>query len=154
MRVSLYDAADTASRMAINRRAWAALAKDKATPKVAKVKVPVPTEHQEQAAVIAWCDQHRETKHIFAIPNGSNKSPAAAAKFKREGLRSGVPDLFLPEPCRGYHGLFIEMKRTKLSVTSKAQDGWLIHLASRKYCTTVANGAAEAIERIKWYLKI
>ena len=40
--MSLYDAADIESRNAINRRAWAGLAKDKATPapKVAKVAKP------------------------------------------------------------------------------------------------------------------
>lgn len=113
-----------------------------------------PTEHAEQVAVIAWCDAHRIAKHIFAIPNGAHKSGATAAKFKREGLRSGVPDLFLPEPRRGYHGLFIEMKRIKGSVTSEAQDDWLLYLASNKYCTQVAKGADEAIERIKWYLEI
>lgn len=124
-----------------------------AKPKKAK-PAPYPTESQEQVALIKWCDAHRVAKHIFAIPNGSNKSMASAAKFKREGLRSGVPDLFLPEPRRGYHGLFIEMKRQKGGATSQAQDDWLLYLASNRYCTMVARGADEAIERIEWYLKI
>ena len=150
--MSLYDLADIESRNAINRRAWAGLAKDKATPKVAKVKVPVPTEHQEQAAVIAWCDQHRETKHIFAIPNGCHKSMPSAAKFRREGLRKGIPDLMVPVARSGFHGLFIEMKRTKGSVTSAEQLAWFSVLRREGYAAYACKGAADAIAVIELYL--
>jgi hypothetical protein len=124
------------------------------TLKKPQVRKQLPSEHEEQCAVISWCNTHPIAKHIFAIPNGSYKSAASANRFKAEGLRAGVPDLFLPEPRRGYHGLFIEMKRTKGAYTSQLQDDWLIFLASNRYCTQVANGADEAIDRIKWYLTV
>jgi len=111
-----------------------------------------PTEHAEQVAVIQWCDAHPIAKHIFAIPNGSHKSPAMAAKFKREGLRSGVPDLFLPVPSCGLYGLFIEMKRQKGSVTSQAQRDWAATLLRNGYAVAICNGAESAIQQIKWYL--
>ena len=111
-----------------------------------------PTEHEEQVKVIAWCDLHPLAGMIFAIPNGSHKSLAAAAKFKREGLRSGVPDLFLPVPRGVFHGLFIEMKRVKGSVTSEAQQDWIEFLHSQDYAAFVCKGADEAIAVIKAYL--
>jgi hypothetical protein len=117
-----------------------------------KPVVRIPTEHEEQAAVIAWADQHHIAKHLFAIPNGSHKSPAMAAKFKREGLRSGVPDLFLPVPSKGHHGLFIEMKRIKGSVTSEAQWAWSAYLMKNDYSWYCAKGADDAIKRITDYL--
>lgn len=120
--------------------------------KVGKFKPLIPTEHQEQCAVIQWCDQHPIAKHIFAIPNGSNKSPAAAAKFRREGLRSGVPDLFLPVARSGYHGLFLEMKRTKNAKPSKEQEEWVNYLIYLDYLAKVCYGADEAIQAIKDYL--
>jgi len=111
-----------------------------------------PTEHQEQCRVIAWCDAHPIAKTIFAIPNGSHKSPAMAAKFKREGLRPGVPDLFLPVPSKGYHGLFIEMKRTRGSVTSTAQKEWEHELREFGYGYYCCKGAEDAIQSIQNYL--
>ena len=122
------------------------------TGKVGKFKPIIPTEHQEQCAVIAWCDQHPIAKHIFAIPNGANKSPATAAKFKREGLRRGIPDLFLPVASRGFHGLFIEMKRVKGSVQADAQLQKAVELEDLGYHVETCRGAQTAIDLIRWYL--
>lgn len=55
-----------------------------------------------------------------AIPNGFYRSPAARMKAKREGVKAGVLDVFIPAPelrvgtrsgKTNYHGLYIEMKR-------------------------------------------
>ena len=120
-----------------------------------KVGKPIiPTEHQEQCAVIAWCDQHPIAKHIFAIPNGAHKSPATAAKFKREGLRKGVPDLFLPIPSKGYHGLFLELKRERGGAVSENQKIWLGMLSSAGYCCHIVSGSEIAIAVIQEYLDI
>lgn len=114
----------------------------------------VPTESAEQIAVIQWCDQHPVAKHIFAIPNGSHKSPAAAAKFKREGLRPGIPDLFLPVARGEFHGMFIEMKRTKGGITSENQSEVMDALDAQGYFVYLAKGAEKAIGMIEWYLKL
>jgi hypothetical protein len=111
------------------------------------------SESQEQAAVIEWADNHPEIAgRLFAIPNGAHKSKAGAAKFKREGLRRGVPDLFLPLARKGFHGLFIEMKREKKAVISHQQRDWLDYLASQGYYTALCFGAHEAIHEINGYL--
>jgi hypothetical protein len=119
--------------------------------KFAKIKLP--TEHQEQVAVIAWCDAHPIAKHIFAIPNGANKSFASAAKFKREGLRKGVPDLFLPVRRGSFCGLFIEMKRKINSNVSAEQKEWVKFL-NKDYAVRVCKGSDEAIALIREYLDI
>lgn len=118
----------------------------------------IPTEHQEQANLIYWCNsqsgKYPELKLIFAIPNGTNKSMTARVKFKKEGLKSGVPDLFLPVPRNGSHGLFIEMKRRKNSTTSAEQKAWIEALTDQGYDAAVCKGCDEAIEKIKAYLGI
>jgi hypothetical protein len=128
----------------------------------AALKLPVPTESAEQAAFVEWCElQGYPYNLIFAIPNGSHKSPATAAKFKREGLKSGVPDLFLPYAVdddgtftgRDYHGLFIEMKRKSGSSVSAEQKKWKKDLESQGYAHVYAYGADEAIDFIKQYVK-
>lgn len=70
------------------------------------------TEHQEQVAVIQWFRlQYKQyANYLWAIPNGGVRHIGTAVKLKREGVISGVPDLFLMIPKAGWHGMFIEMK--------------------------------------------
>ena len=115
----------------------------------------IPTEHQEQCAVIQYFDlKYKEHRgRLFAIPNGSYKSRAAASSFKKEGLRAGVPDLMLPVAMKGYHGLFIEMKRLKGSVTSKEQKDWHEYLNAQGYLCVVCKGADIANQVLDDYMR-
>ena len=74
-------------------------------------------ESQLQAECIKWFRYQYPFKTIFAIPNGGKREIRQAVTLKREGVLSGVADLFLMHPSKEYHGLFIEMKlpRTKQS---------------------------------------
>ena len=47
---------------------------------------------------------------LHAIPNGGARNPATAARLKAEGVRAGIPDIFLPVAVGCYHGLYIELK--------------------------------------------
>jgi hypothetical protein len=127
------------------------------------------TEHQEQAALFSWANmqtgKYPELRLMFAVPNGSNKSMAAAVKFKAEGLKSGVPDIFLPVARGTSHGLFIEMKQRKVKQDTKRnvkgqypkisdeQKAWLTALSAQGYSAWVAFGAEEAKDIILTYLK-
>ena len=118
----------------------------------------IPTEHEEQAAVIKWWEvyaaQHKIPENLlFAIPNGANKSMAMAAKFKREGLRKGAPDLFLAIGKKGTYGLFIELKRTKGAQPSIEQRAFCNLLITQGYLTYICYGAEIAIQMIKEYLE-
>ncbi len=111
------------------------------------------TESQEQQLVIQWADLIPQISgRLLAIPNGANKSMTARMRFKREGLRPGVPDLFLPIPNKHYHGLWIEMKRMKGSTTSLQQHDWIEFLQEQNYQATICRGADEAIAVIQEYL--
>ena len=122
--------------------------------RVSKQKEVIPTESQEQIALIAWCDLHPIAKHIYAIPNGSHKSIAAAIRFRREGLRKGYPDLGLDVACGGFHGLKIELKRVKGGVVSPEQKEWIEFLTAQGYRALVCHGADEAIRVIEGYLEV
>jgi len=114
-------------------------------------------EHHEQVIVINWCraNAHRwggALGWIYAVPNGGARHIVAAAKFKAEGVRGGVPDLVLPAPVGSYHGAYLEMKKIKGGKVSKSQREWLDYLRSAGYATGVANGSREAIAWLTVYL--
>ncbi|MGB2246172.1 MAG: VRR-NUC domain-containing protein [Alcanivorax sediminis] len=121
---------------------------------------PVPTEHEEQKAVIQWFNvQHKTMKgRLVAVPNGAHlagsKAQRAAkiTRMKAEGLSPGFPDLLLPVARGGFHGLAIEMKRVKGSSTSDEQLEWLDFLARQGYLAVLCKGADAAIDTIQAYL--
>ena len=81
------------------------------------------SEHLQQAALIDWTNRPEIKERcpllqwLYAVPNGGDRAMAVAVKMKAEGVKKGVPDLFLPVPRKGYHGFYIEMKygKNKLS---------------------------------------
>ena len=114
-----------------------------------------PLEREEQRRVIDWCNYFGVlrwpavcdmTFPIFAISNeyGRNR--------KHPGLRAGVPDLFLHVPMGSYHGMFIEMKRTKGGRLSDEQRDNIAWLEECGYFCAVCKGADEAIKAITAYM--
>lgn len=131
-----------------------------------------PTEHEEQAALFDWAAEHADKRleMLFAIPNGAGvnhqhsrngkRFSLEGAKLKREGMKQGVPDVFLACPSKVNHvwknGLFIEMKRAKksLSRVTPEQLQWKAALEAMGYCVAVCYGADEAKAAIENYLGV
>lgn len=113
-------------------------------------------EHLHQVALMQWAAiysaQHPEISLLFAIPNGGKRNISVAKKLKAEGLKPGVPDLFLPVAKKGFHGLFIEMKAATGS-TSKLQKEWISELIKQRYKVVVCKGWEVAMNEIKSYLE-
>lgn len=118
---------------------------------------PVPPEHFEQCALISWWNlQARacglDEELLFAIPNGGYRSKAGAAKLRGEGVRSGVPDLFLAAPRKGKGGLFIEMKKQKGGKIGANQKIMLEKLRRQGFSAVIACGWEEASRIIRDYM--
>lgn len=116
----------------------------------------IPTEQEEQEALIRWCDNHpdRRASFIYSHLNGLRASIGAVIKAKKAGARKGIPDLFLPIPCGQYHGLYIEMKRLKGGRLSPEQKEWIQTLSYAGYKAEVCKGHQAAIAVIVKYLKL
>ena len=117
------------------------------------------SEHDEQAALFLWAAasevQHPELSCMFAIPNGGHRHPAVAAMLKAEGVRAGVPDIFIAAPRGRWAGLFLELKRADHSNgPTEAQRMWIERLREQGYSTAVCYGAAEAQQCIMAYLSL
>lgn len=119
--------------------------------------MPKNAEHYEQKALFLWAEYQAkntpELSLLFSIPNGGQRNIIIARKLKDEGVKAGVPDMYLPVARGSYHGLFIELK-SKDGVTSKNQDLWLRRLEEQGYMAQVCYGWQEAKEEIEKYLAL
>lgn len=112
----------------------------------------VPTEAEEQEALFAWCLVNGiEMVHI---PNERKCTAYVAGQLLRQGLRNGFPDNFIPIARGGFHGLFIELKRAKKSLSKKSpeQREWVKKLNAAGYKAVFCYGAEEAKKVISEYL--
>lgn len=115
-----------------------------------------PLEHDEQKTFFSYLltAYPHVYQHTFAIPNGAHKTYNGRRKFQKEGLKAGVPDLFVALPMNGYSGLFIEMKRVNGNNPGPQQRTWLNRLSDAGYKCVVCKGCDMAIEAVKEYLDI
>ena len=127
-------------------------------------------EDAEQRALIEWADiapmpsglvldpSARVGDYLFAIPNGGYRNGREAARFKGQGVRAGVSDLFLAFPSPGAtikHGLFIEMKAPKGhgARVSKAQEVFISRVQDAGYEAIVCYGWDSARQAINKHLR-
>lgn len=108
-------------------------------------------EHQIQVACVRWFRFQYANKIIFAIPNGGARSVTTGAMLKAEGVTRGVPDLFIPEPCGMWHGLFVEMK-TEKGIASQYQKVMINALTIRGYRCEICRSLEEFIKIVQNYL--
>ena len=115
-----------------------------------------PTEAQEQTAVFNWAAvmvrRWPELRLLHHIPNGGSRNAREAHNLRMQGVKAGIPDIFLPVARGGWHGLYIEMKRRKGGRLSDEQAAMLEALRKQGYCAWVCKGADSAIELITGYL--
>ncbi|HNH45327.1 MAG TPA: VRR-NUC domain-containing protein [Agitococcus sp.] len=115
-------------------------------------------ESAHQAQVIEWSrwaykanpSRYPMLNMLHCSLNGVKLSGTQAKVAKGQGMLSGVPDLFLPVPKNGFHGLFIEMKSEKGRVTEN-QHWFLTNAESVGYKAVVCYSAKEAISAIEAY---
>ena len=127
-----------------------------------------PTELAEQYAFVSWCKRLSrfpqgvpELDLLFAVPNGAVRDRQEATIKLMEGMRKGVPDLWVPAARKGYHGLVIEMKVAhwdseagpRGSVSTDQAD-YLKALGANGYYAVVAHGCAEAKAITRGYFDI
>lgn len=107
-------------------------------------------EHQLQKACVTWFRLQYPAAIIYAVPNGGYRHYATAVKLNDEGVTAGVPDLFSPEPRKGFHGLYIEMK-VKGNYPTDAQKEMISKLTARGYYVGVCYTLEEFVTLVKNY---
>jgi hypothetical protein len=153
------------------------------------------SEHAHQAAYFCWISNiaphptpnHPNHDHLtlsnlahlahlsraFAIPNGGQRDPVSGSRLKAEGVRPGVPDVFVPipiynpplhhpfptKPFATLHGLWLEFKRPttdqqNCGQLSKHQIEYQKFLTSQGYAYRVVYSWHEAALATLEYLQI
>ncbi len=120
------------------------------------------TEHQIQSEyfkILAWNEsKFPDLKYIFAIPNGGKRSIGVAVKMKREGVRRGVPDIFIPIPKMDnllciISGKWLETK-TDIGKQSKEQKEYQKFLLDKGYNYALCRSVNELLDETENYLQI
>lgn len=116
-------------------------------------------EDEEQQAIFTWAKytsigSEKVSDYLFHIPNGGLRNKREAARLKRQGVKAGVSDMFLPIPMRGYAGLWVELKAKEGVKPTASQKEWIDKMVSVGYSAKVCYGSGEAIKVIKEYLGI
>ena len=110
-------------------------------------------EAQAQKQLIQWCRNYPWGQFLFHIANESIGGYGWTVRNRQMGIRKGVPDLCLPVPMQGYHGLFIEMKAPN-GRTSQEQKQWIKALNAFGYKAVVCKGFLEAKEALEDYMNV
>lgn len=119
-----------------------------------------------QIACFKWfrMQYRRYEKMFFAIPNGGSRTTKQVKnkagnyvtislegkRMKEEGVTPGVADTFLSVPCNGFHGLYIELKWGK-NTLSDEQKEFLGQARDQGYATAVVYSFDEFKKTIENY---
>ena len=88
---------------------------------------------------------------LFSIPNGGLRNIKTAVTLKREGVISGVPDLFLSLPRGEWHGFYLELKSGSNDLTAN-QDMFFILARKQGYKCEVIRTLDQFIREVTFYL--
>ncbi len=112
----------------------------------------------EQKGLMLWLrGWNREVwEHTFHVPNGGSRHKLEAANLKAQGVKAGVPDIFIEIPRGGFHGLRIELKATPPhdAKVTDSQSEWGDRLSKQGYRAVVCRGIEAAKAEIKAYLSL
>lgn len=117
-----------------------------------------PSEAKEQTWLFNWAAYMQrlrwpELELMHHIPNGGYRSPVEGMRLKAQGVKAGIPDIFLPVARGGWHGLYIEMKRQHGGRVSPEQKDVIEKLRAQGYRVEVCKGFQQAADVIEAYLQ-
>lgn len=118
--------------------------------------IRAPSETDECRTFIAWTQLvtfqgEPLSQRVVHIPNERGKAGAAVAILTAIGLRRGFPDYAILAPAGRWHGLYLEAKRRRGSLTGADQTAWRIRLNQWGYCSEICDGAIELILATRRY---
>jgi hypothetical protein len=91
-------------------------------------------------------------KLLYAVPNGGSRNPIEAVNLKKQGVKSGVADVILQIPKKGYAGLCMEFKTPRGRQSDEQKEYQRqVEMAGSKY--VIVRSVEQAIEAVQRYLE-
>ena len=111
-----------------------------------------PTEAEEQAELGRRLDSAGLV--WFAIPNGGSRHVLEARNLKRQGVKTGVPDLVILSPSVGApRGVALELKRAppvgRLEDVRPEQWAWLARFEAAGFLAVVGLGWRDSVKQLQ-----
>ena len=100
---------------------------------------------------LALAGTYPEILLLHAIPNGDWRGWGVGKKLKAQGVIPGIPDLCMPVARGGYHGLYMELKKSGGHVKPEQWE-ILTALHAQGYFVRVCNHLGIALEIVENYL--
>lgn len=110
-----------------------------------------------QESCVTWYKYQYPHSLITAFPAGfvfaGNKTKRAimGKRMKAMGYTNGTPDIFIPHPNTGFHGLFIEMK-VKPNTPTVTQKEMMNQLHANGYKCAVCYSLEEFMSVVNEYM--
>lgn len=115
------------------------------------------SEADEQRTLFDWVKwnmkKYPDLWFLHHIPNGGTRNVIEASNLKKQGVKAGVSDLFLPVARGEYHGLYLELK-VKGGKISDNQSEWINRVRKNGYGAFVVYGFGETRAILEWYLNL
>jgi hypothetical protein len=126
----------------------------------ASPKKTIPSEAQEQRALVAWIRNNPKiAPYLIKLNNEGKRTSIQGFHLKAMGMQPGASDLFLAYPVGALHGLWIEMKRNRTytpyetrSSSWEAQIAFLERMRSVGFRAEVCYGANHGKSIVESYL--
>ena len=119
-----------------------------------------PLESVEQETIFNWTRARQtdvpQLELAYGTMNGVRVNPGLRGKMKKQGNKSGVPDIVIPawSADKKHPGLYIELKRRQGGKVSDEQKRYMQLLANEGYMACVCHGSDEAICTICEYFGV
>lgn len=107
-------------------------------------------EQRTQMMFIEWL-QYIGIKFFNHSPNEGKRTAQEGNKLKKMGMSKGFPDLEIPYPRGGKHGLYLEFKSSTGKATAE-QKRWLSFLNSQGYRAVIVRSFDEARKITQEYI--
>lgn len=104
----------------------------------------VPKESVEQVTFLNEFKKEWPDVFIHSIPNGGLRNKSVAQQMKLEGLKAGIPDLFIPQ-----WAMWVEMKRIKGGSLGEEQKKIIPILERVGYIVIIPKGYIDALNQIR-----
>lgn len=128
-----------------------------------KNKPLLPSEYQEQCAIVAWvrAAKPKIAPYLIKLNNEGKRTSIQGFHLKAMGMQAGASDLFLAYPVGQFCGLWLEIKRNKQyspsemrSSSWEAQISFLARMKSVGFAAEICYGFERGKAIIESYLSI